>query len=778
LALANKQLENEIVKLKAAEDARDGAEIANQAKDEFLANMSHEIRTPMNAIIGLSHLCLQTELSSKQQDYLRKIHGSSKSLLGIINDILDFSKIESGKLEMEQLTFELEEVLDGLTTISVARTHEKGLELLLETSVNVPPYLVGDPTRLRQILINLVGNAIKFTDKGEVFVRTELEEETADYVVLRFSIKDTGIGMSREQIDKLFLPFTQADSSITRKFGGTGLGLSISKRLVEMMEGKVWAESVPGEGSTFIFTARFKKATKRLGTGQYASLADIDLRGLKVLAVDDNENSRQILEAYLKSNMFNVTLAANGLEAVNAVIKSDKEGGGYDLVILDWKMPVMDGIEAAQGIRGISGLNKTPKILLISSFSQGEMLRHLEGGLVGGILAKPFQQSQLLDSIMNIFGHGKNKGEGFLRGTLFDPALVTKISGAHLLLVEDNEINQQVARELLEKAGITVVIAENGEEAVALVSEEKFDGVLMDMQMPVMDGVTATREIRKNPKFANLPIIAMTANIMANDQEKHLGAGANDHIGKPIDPDEMIATLAKWITPARPALPQAAPTMEAAQSLEALPDLPGVKVAESVRRIGGSIASYFNLLEKFRSNQQNVVAEIRSAIKTGEQNTAERLAHTLRGVSGTLGAEVLQNKAKELESRIKNGLIADAELLLPQVEKELAALFVSIDRALQLHAEKLGEPAVVATNGQINHEELSGLINKAKKQLEEFDSGVADTVDQIGKIVSGNAIMIKVLEAISQSISKYDYEKGLGELTAWATDLGIECENE
>jgi CheY-like chemotaxis protein/HPt (histidine-containing phosphotransfer) domain-containing protein len=545
-----------------------------------------------------------------------------------------------------------------------------------------------------------------------------------------------------------------------------------------MMEGKIWAESIPGEGSTFIFTARFKKATKISGTGQYASPPDIDLRGLKVLAVDDNDNSRQILEAYLKSYMFNVTLAANGQEALDAVIKSDKGDGGFDLVILDWKMPVMNGIEAAQEIRGITGLSKMPKILLISSFSQGEMLRHLEGGLVEGILAKPFQPSQLLDAIMSVLGHGRNKGEGFSRETLFDPELLTKISGAHLLLAEDNEINQQVARELLEKAGITVVIAENGEEAIALVSEERFDGVLMDMQMPVMDGVTATREIRKNPKFANLPIIAMTANIMANDQEKHLAAGANDHIGKPIDPDEMIATLAKWITPARPALPQVAHKIEATEALQALPDLPGVKVAESVRRIGGSIASYFNILEKFRSNQQNVVAEIRSAIKTGEQNTAERLAHTLRGVSGTLGAEVLQSKAKELENSIKHGLSAEVELQLPQVEKELAALFVSIDRALQLQAERKVEPTVVATNSQINHEELSGLINKAKRQLEEFDSGVTNTVDQIGKVVSGNAIMIKVLETISQSISQYDYEKGLGELTAWAKDLGIECGNE
>ncbi len=678
LARVNNELENEIRKLKVAEEAKSHAEAASQTKDEFLANMSHELRTPMNAVIGLSHLCLQTELSGKQRDYLQKIHGSATSLLGILNDILDISKIEAEKMEMDSTTFDLEDVMGNLVTIVGNKTQGKNIELLLETALNVPSLLIGDPLRLGQVLINLAGNAVKFTEKGEVLVRTELEQEAGDQVVLRFTVKDTGIGMSQNEIDKLFQPFTQADTSITRKFGGTGLGLTISKRIVEMMGGKIRVESAVGMGSKFTFTAHFQKAKVQYNNHQ----SEInELRGLRVLAVDDNESSLQIIKSYLESSAFDVSVVSNSQDALNAVRLANEEGQPFGLVILDWKMPQMDGLELARQLRAMVDLRVKPKLLMISAYGQNEMSLHMDDRIVDGILAKPFQQSKLIDAIARIYSREIYATGKFKIPAQFNPELVSKIRGAHLLLVEDNEINQQVTRELLEGFGITAALAENGEEAIAHLMKERFDGVLMDMQMPVMDGITATREIRKNSQFAKLPIIALTANVMVNEQKEFLDAGMNDHIGKPVDPDRLVATLAKWIQvggiekiPA-PALPPAsAPAL--------LPDLPGIKVAESVRRIGGKVTVYYSLLEKFRINNREDANKIREALLANDYPTAERLAHTLRGIAGTIGVETLQNQAAMLEASIKNGASSEFEPQLAQIEQVLATTMASINQAL------------------------------------------------------------------------------------------------
>jgi len=374
------------------------------------------------------------------------------------------------------------------------------------------------------------------------------------------------------------------------------------------------------------------------------------------------------------------------MEALESIKKCTEEEGGYDLVILDWKIPKIDGIQVAHKIRAMAESNKKTKVLLISSFSQSELLRHMGEGLVDGILSKPFQQSQLLDGIMGIFGQGKDAGRKLKQESSYDPALIAKISGAHLLLVEDNEINQQVARELLEKVGVTVTIAENGEEAIAQVLATKFDGVLMDVQMPVMDGITATREIRKHPQLAGMPIIAMTANVMVSDIEKYIAAGMTDHIAKPIDPESLLSELAKWIVPASPTSVSAEPkatTVEAPANKSELPNIPGLNVSESLRRMGGNIKVFYRMLEQFSLDQKNVAAEIRSALANGDRNKAERLAHTLKGLSGTIGSELLQNKSKALEDSIKNNRDAEIESHLVGVASTLDELLAGIDGAIR-----------------------------------------------------------------------------------------------
>jgi two-component system sensor histidine kinase/response regulator len=688
LVSVNKELENEIYKLKAAEEAKseaeaakNEAEAASQIKDEFLANMSHEIRTPMNAIIGLSHLCLQTAMSPKQQDYLKKIHGAAKSLLGILNDILDVSKIEAGKMEIEHVTFELQEVMENLSTIVGNRAQEKNIELLMQTAPDVPPFLIGDPLRLSQVLINLVGNAVKFTEKGEVIVRVVRARETSDEIVLRFTVIDTGIGMTQQEIDKLFQPFTQGDTSITRKFGGTGLGLTISKRLVEMMGGRILVESTPGVGSRFIFVVRFQKVEKKLNR----SLSAIDdLHGLRVLAVDYHESSLQVLKGYLESITLDVTIARNSQDALNLVSKANEENKPFGLVVIDCKIPEMNGIDLAHKLHEITFLKFRPKVLLITSGDPNEMMLKIDNQEVDGILAKPFQQRKLIDAIRKVSGRSVlSSGKFKISSEQFNPELISQIRGARILLVEDNEINRQVAKELLEGFGLDVTSAENGEEAITMLNEAEFDGVLMDMQMPVMDGVTATREIRKNPLFEKLPIIALTANVMVSEQNEFMEAGVTDYIGKPIDPDRLVATLVKWVRSNRSVVN--APTEEAVSETATvtLPDLPGINVAESVRRMGGSATLYRTLLEKFRVNERDVIARIREALAADDRSTAERLAHTLRGIAGTLGDKTLQESARLLESSIKKGESGEVEPLLDRIDHELAAFIANIDQALE-----------------------------------------------------------------------------------------------
>ena len=767
------------VATQAAEAARQEAEMASQAKSEFLANMSHEIRTPMNAAIGLTELALECDLSPQVRDYLTKISYSSHSLLRIINDVLDFSKIEAGKLELEPVDFFLRDVFDHLSNLFQNGTASKNLELIMRMAEERRFALHGDYARLEQILTNLISNAIKFTKQGEIEARVRMLEQqatdaTSARVVLEFSVRDTGIGLNPEQTKPLFDPFVQADTSTTRLYGGTGLGLTICKRLVDLMDGHIWVESTPGEGTTFRFTVAFRR---RLDAEEGHMIPPDDLQHLHALVVDDNPTTRQALQEILQVFTFTTTTTASGQDAVETIRNDITSGKACQLILVDWAMPTLNGIETVEKIVETLTLASSqaswPKIILLVPFDWDASLEARAKGVgVGACLTKPVHCSLLFDTIMNLFGRHIIKQYQPERERIDLAVVIKHIGGARVLLVEDNAINQQVAQETLQNVGLHVDVAEDGREATQKVKNNPYDLVLMDIQMPEMDGYLATRIIRSNPRFETLPIIAMTAHAMTGDREKCLAAGMNDHVSKPINRSHLYAVLMRWIPSEgrsgriMPPIPPKKPTEGHPANMPET--LPGIDIPDALERLGDNHPLFHLLLLEFHRDFSNAGKELQTLLSGRRQEdfkTAGRLVHTIRGMAGNLSARPLFVAAEALERGIQLNKQTTWPTLLEAFQKRLKQLLDSIGTATPKETI-----ASVNKTLSIHPAQVQSLLSKLTEQLESSNLAALKSFESLKNMLAGQDLP-KEMETLETALYQLRFSDAQAALAACSETL-------
>jgi signal transduction histidine kinase/DNA-binding response OmpR family regulator len=733
---------------------RQMAESASRSKSEFLANMSHEIRTPMNAIIGMNYLMGKTPLSEKQVDYHRKIDVSAKNLLRIIDDILDFSKIEAGKLTLENDTMAIAEVVSEVAdAVNVKLQHKSDVEFITYVDAAIPRYVLGDSLRLRQVLLNLTDNAAKFTERGEIRVMAKLLKSLPYGCIVNFSIRDSGIGITETQLQNLFNPFQQADLSTTRKYGGTGLGLTICRRIVEMMDGELTATSESGVGSEFTFNAFFSHAEAP------QEAAPMPNYGLTALLADDSESARMVLTEMLESLGFNVLVAENAPDAKRIWNEVVERGEEIALLVVDWKMPGMTGLELVKDIKD-GAPEKVPSVVMVTSHGAEAVRDALNKNLVDGLLIKPIGISTLNDTIADVLHQDHSRMRSQRKEVDYMELYRQHLNGVRLLLVEDNEINMDLATELLEDVGAHVDAAVNGIMAVEMTQGQSYDLVLMDIQMPEMDGLTATREIRTRVKADELPIVAMTAHAIKGEYEKSLAAGMNDHITKPIDPDVLYRTLVKHI---RGISLDSAATESSERSKSSI-QITGLKYEEGLKRSGSKQASYHALLLKFSNRYVNVATEVRTMVMNGDVSGLADYLHTLAGVSGNVGATEAYELSSKLSVHLKSAKEAGDQKIRVDLISQMQLLTVKLDELITSIRDKI-RPEVADRSAAIQSAEMnwSEFVIRLKASISENDSIALDLIEQ-ALAKGGNGAALNCLREVQLSLSDFNFDKALEEI--------------